>query len=83
MKYFFFSRHREIIQSGEEGQQSILANIRSTIETEKERCIAKEAELEVSNAQDRLQFRLIDTKSNGRPTDLFHNQNMIAHNQLG
>ena len=47
-----FSRHREIIQSGEEGQQSILANIRSTIETEKERCIAKEAELEVSNAQD-------------------------------
>ena len=48
----FFSRHREIIQSGEEGQQSILANIRSTIETEKERCVAKEAELEVSNAQD-------------------------------
>ena len=55
-KYFFFSRHREIIQSGEEGQQSILANIRSTIETEKERCIAKEADLEVSNAQDRLQY---------------------------
>ena len=56
LQYFFFSRHREIIQSGEEGQQSILANIRSTIETEKERCIAKEAELEVSNAQDRLQY---------------------------
>ena len=56
LQYFFFSRHREIIQSGEEGQQSILANIRSTIETEKERCIAKEAELEVSNAQGRLQY---------------------------
>ena len=56
LQYFFFSRHREIIQSGEEGQQSILANIRSTIETEKERCIAKEADLEVSNAQDRLQY---------------------------
>lgn len=47
-----FSRHQDVIQSGEEGQQSILANIRSTIETEKERCVAKEAELEVSNAQD-------------------------------
>ena len=56
LQYFFFSRHREIIQSGEEGQQSILANIRSNIETEKERCIAKEAELEVSNAQGRLQY---------------------------
>ena len=47
-----FSRHQDVIQSGEEGQQSILANIRSTIETEKERCVAKEAELDVSNAQD-------------------------------
>lgn len=46
-----FDRHQEVIQSGEEGQQSILANIRSTIETEKVRCVAKEAELEVSNAQ--------------------------------
>jgi len=46
-----FDRHQDVIQSGEEGQQSILANIRSTIETEKERCVAKEAELEVSNAQ--------------------------------
>ena len=51
---YIFSRHREVIQSGEEGQQSILANIHSTIETEKERCAAKEAELEVSNAQDCL-----------------------------
>ena len=41
-----------MIQSGEEGQQNILANIQATTENEKQKCIAKEAELEVSNAQD-------------------------------
>jgi len=46
-----FDRHQEMIQSGEEGQKNILANIQATTEHEKQRCIAKEAELEVSNAQ--------------------------------
>jgi len=46
-----FDRHQEMIQSGEEGQNNILANIQATTEHEKQRCIAKEAELEVSNAQ--------------------------------